>query len=159
MATALDRGWEVVGLCRPAPGERPLELPGVEVIRVGHERVGGALRRAGLGGMRRANPVERELRGLYRLGRLGRTTAAFVAAGRRAGKLDVVHANDLGTLPAGYLLAPLGGTRLLAQGRAVLWLACAGLCAAAALGQLALRPAIRRREELTLTGRQGVPAR
>ncbi len=60
---------------------------------------------------------------------------------------------------AGYLLAPLGGTRLLAQGRAVLWLACAGLCAAAALGQLALRPAIRRREELILTGRQGVPAR
>ena len=112
-ATALDRGWEVVGLCRPAPGERPLGLPGVEVIRVGHERVGGALRRAGLGGMRRANPVERELRGLYRLGRLGRTTTAFVAAGRRAGRFDVVHANDLGTLPAAHLLARRSHARLV----------------------------------------------
>ena len=36
---ALARGWEVVGLCRPAPGEQPLELPGVRVIRVGRERV------------------------------------------------------------------------------------------------------------------------
>jgi len=112
-ATALDRGWEVVGLCRPAPGEQPLELPGVEVIRLGQERVGSALRRAGLGGMRHANPVERERRGLYRLGRLARTTAAFVAVGRRAGRFDVVHANDLGTLPAGHLLARRSGARLV----------------------------------------------
>ncbi|MGE5290712.1 MAG: MDR family MFS transporter [Micromonosporaceae bacterium] len=47
---------------------------------------------------------------------------------------------------AGYLLAPLGGTRLLEAGKGVLWLTCAGICMAAALGQLALRPAIRRRE-------------
>ncbi len=46
---------------------------------------------------------------------------------------------------AGYLVAPLGGTRLLAQGRPVLWLTCAGLCAVAAVGQFALSPAIRRR--------------
>jgi glycogen(starch) synthase len=110
---ALARGWEVVGLCRPAPGEQPLELPGVCVIRVGRERVGGTLRRAGLGGMRRVSPVERELRGLYRLGRLGRTTAAFVAAGRRAGRFDTVLANDLGTLPAGSALARRSGARLV----------------------------------------------
>src|SRR5438105_5609890 len=111
--TALERGWEVVGICRPAPGERPLELAGVEVIRVGRERVGGALRRTGLGGMRRANLIERELRGFYRLARLGRTGAAFVAAGRRVGRFDTVLANDLGTLPAGYALARRSGARLV----------------------------------------------
>jgi MFS family permease len=45
----------------------------------------------------------------------------------------------------GFLLAPLVGTRLLAQGAPVLWLSCAVLCAAAAAGQLLLAPAIRRR--------------
>jgi MFS family permease len=46
----------------------------------------------------------------------------------------------------GYLIAPLAGTRLLAHGRPALWLSCAGVCAAAAAGQLALGPAFRRRE-------------
>lgn len=46
---------------------------------------------------------------------------------------------------AGYLLAPLGGSRLLVLGAPVLWLTCAGLCAASASGLLALRPAVRRR--------------
>jgi MFS family permease len=45
----------------------------------------------------------------------------------------------------GFLLAPLVGTRLLADGAAALWLSCAALCAAAAAGQLLLAPAIRRR--------------
>jgi MFS family permease len=46
---------------------------------------------------------------------------------------------------AGYLLAPLGGTRLLVLGAPVLWLTCLGLCAVASAGLLALGPAIRRR--------------
>jgi MFS family permease len=46
----------------------------------------------------------------------------------------------------GFLLAPLGGTQLLgAGGPALLWLSCTGLALAAAAGQLALAPAIRRR--------------
>jgi MFS family permease len=44
-----------------------------------------------------------------------------------------------------YLLAPLGGTRLLALGPPVAWLACGLLTAAGAAGLLALAPAIRRR--------------
>lgn len=44
---------------------------------------------------------------------------------------------------AGLLVAPLGGTMLLARSTAALWLTCAGVCYAAALGQLALGPAIR----------------
>lgn len=47
----------------------------------------------------------------------------------------------------GYLIAPLAGTRLLARGGPLLWLSCAGTCAVAAGWQLALGPAIRRREE------------
>ena len=46
---------------------------------------------------------------------------------------------------AGYLIAPVAGTRLLAVGRPALWLTCAALCAVAAVGQLAIGPAIRRR--------------
>lgn len=45
----------------------------------------------------------------------------------------------------GYLLAPLGGTRLLVLGAPVLWLTCSGLCAAASVSLLALGPAIRSR--------------
>lgn len=43
------------------------------------------------------------------------------------------------------LIAPLGGTALLAHGKFVLWPVCAGLAVLAAAGQLALGPAIRRR--------------
>lgn len=46
----------------------------------------------------------------------------------------------------GYLIAPLAGTRLLAHGHPALWLSCAAVCAVAAAWQLALGPAIRRRE-------------
>jgi hypothetical protein len=46
----------------------------------------------------------------------------------------------------GYLIAPVAGTRLLAHGQPVLWLTCTGVCAIAGAWQLALGPAIRRRE-------------
>jgi MFS family permease len=47
----------------------------------------------------------------------------------------------------GYLIAPLAGTRLLAHGGPLLWLCCAAACAIAAGWQLALGPAIGRREQ------------
>jgi MFS family permease len=46
----------------------------------------------------------------------------------------------------GFLIAPIAGTRLLAHGRPALWLSCAAACAFAVAWQLALGPAIRRRE-------------
>jgi len=55
----------------------------------------------------------REARGLYRLGRLGRLTAGLVLAGRKLGRFDVVHANDLDTLPAAAMLARHSGARLV----------------------------------------------
>jgi len=45
----------------------------------------------------------------------------------------------------GALLAPLGGTQLLRAGSPALWLTCGAVAGAAALGQLALAPALRRR--------------
>lgn len=47
----------------------------------------------------------------------------------------------------GYFIAPLAGTRLLAHGGPLLWLSCAAACTVAAGWQLALGPAIRRRQE------------
>ncbi|MCQ4081087.1 MFS transporter [Streptomyces sp. RB6PN25] len=43
----------------------------------------------------------------------------------------------------GFLIAPVVGTRLLAIGAPVLWYGCIALCVLAALGQLALAPAVR----------------
>ncbi|MEU2618162.1 MFS transporter [Streptomyces sp. NPDC007157] len=45
----------------------------------------------------------------------------------------------------GFLIAPIIGTRLLVIGSTPLWLTCAALCLLAALGQLSLAPALRRR--------------
>lgn len=107
-AAALAQGYEVVGVCIPQAGDVPAPLDGVRVIRAGGETVSASLRRAGLGGRRRSAPAVRELRGLYRLGRLALRTARLVRAARAEGAFDVVHANDLDTLPAGWLLSRRG---------------------------------------------------
>ena len=112
-AAALDRGLEVVGLCGRVTGDEPWPIEGVRVIRIGGDRVSGPLRRAGLGGMKPSRPLARELRGVYRLLRLGRLTARLAFAARRAGRVDVVHANDFETLPAAWLIARRSGARLV----------------------------------------------
>jgi MFS family permease len=58
-----------------------------------------------------------------------------------------------------FLLAPLGGTRLLALSQAALWLACGLLATASAAGLLVLAPAIRRRSHAALLsgGRRAEP--
>jgi glycosyltransferase involved in cell wall biosynthesis len=109
---ALATGWEVVGLCA-AGGGAPVALDGVRVLRVGGEQLDSVLRAAGFGGGRRDSPFLRELRGIYRILRLVRSTVAFWRAGRMLGSADVVHANDFDTLPAGALLARKLGARLV----------------------------------------------
>ncbi len=102
-AAAQARGFEVVGLCGRISGEEPVPLPGVRIVRVGRAgRTSGAWELAAEGSERR---LTRELRGLYRLGRLLLRTLRLWRAGRAVGDVDVVHANDLATLPAGTLLA------------------------------------------------------
>ena len=83
------------------------------VARLRRERVAPAMRAAGLGGMKREGPLVREARGLYRLARLGRMTRGLYRTGRILGRFDVVHANDLDTLLAAWLLARASGARLV----------------------------------------------
>jgi hypothetical protein len=106
-------GLTVVGLSSTLEGEQPVELNGVEIVRVAQGRISGGLRRAGLGGMRRSRPLVRELRGVWRLLRLAKTTVLLTRAGRSLGAFDLVHVNDLDALPTGYLLARRDSSRLL----------------------------------------------
>jgi glycosyltransferase involved in cell wall biosynthesis len=85
----------------------------VPVARLRRERVAPGLRAAGLGGMKREGAVVREARGLYRLARLARMTRGLYRTGRILGRFDVVHANDLDTLPAAWLLARASRARLV----------------------------------------------
>ena len=110
---ALAAGHEVVGLCGRAPGDEPVPLAGVEIVRVRSGRVSAGLRRAGLGGMRRSNPIVRELRGLYRIGRLAAANLRLARATRGLGHVDVVQANDFDTLPAARVAARRSGARLV----------------------------------------------
>jgi glycogen synthase len=110
---ARARGLSPVGLSGQVSGSDPLELDGVPVARLRRERVAPGLRAAGLGGMKREGPLVREARGVYRLLRLARMTAGLYRTGRILGRFDVVHANDLDTLPAAWLLARADGARLV----------------------------------------------
>jgi MFS family permease len=78
---------------------------------------------------------------------LGNATAAALVAALAPPRLRGRYNGVFGlAFSIGFLIAPLAGTRLLAHGRPVLWLSCAAACAVAAAWQLALGPAIRRRE-------------
>jgi glycosyltransferase involved in cell wall biosynthesis len=57
--------------------------------------------------------LQRELRGLFRLARLLVRTLALARAARRQLPYAAVHANDLDTLPAGWLAARSAGARLV----------------------------------------------
>jgi len=104
---------EVVGLSAGLDGGDPVPLDGVRIVRLAPPHVTTTLRGAGLGGMRTSNPLVRELRGVFRLGRLATTTARLARAGRLLGPVEIVHANDLDTLPAGYLVSRRHGSRLV----------------------------------------------
>ena len=110
-AAGLARGYEVVAACGQISGQTPVPFEGVQIERAGrpgraHAQWGGAGRRGRPGWVR-------EVRGLLRLVRLLGRTAGLMRAGRRVGPAAVVHANDLDTLPAGYLLAREWNARLI----------------------------------------------
>lgn len=109
---ALELGLDVTVVCTVSRRDEPVPLGGVRIERVSIDGPSGALRQRGLGGMRPSRPLVRELRGLYRLVRLAARTAKLARAAWRVGPFDIVHANDLDTLPAGALLAR-GGVRLV----------------------------------------------
>jgi glycogen(starch) synthase len=110
-ATAHRFGFDVIAVCGQLTGEEPAPLEGVHVVRVGR------LGRARPSHERAEQPVEPrallELHGIYRLARLTLRTRRLWRAGRRVGPVNVVHAHDLDTLPAGWLLARRYGARLV----------------------------------------------
>jgi glycogen synthase len=111
-AVAIERDFEVIGLCAQVSGEPPVPLEGVRIVRVGTPGRVDSGREAGVHAQR-DSAVVRELRGLYRLGRVATRTVQLYRAGRRLPPPDVVHANDLDTLPAGFFLARRAHARLV----------------------------------------------
>jgi glycogen(starch) synthase len=109
---ARDEGLGVVGLCAGG-ADGGARLDGIEVVRVGGGRASAAVRRAGLDGWRHSPSPLRELRGVWRLGRIAALTLRLVRAARRIGPIDVVHAHDVDTLPAGWLVARGAHARLV----------------------------------------------
>lgn len=114
---AQSRGWEVVGLSGTfAVGDEPVELAGVPVTRLERGRRTDRLRRTAVGALASSperGVLPRELRGIYQLLRLASQSLLFVRAGRGLGPFDVVHANDLETLPAGWAIARSAHARLI----------------------------------------------
>jgi glycosyltransferase involved in cell wall biosynthesis len=113
VATALARGFDVAAACGRISGEAPVPLDGVRVARAGRPgRAHGLWGVSSPAGARRRRTL-RDVRGLLRLARLFVRTVGLVRAARPLGPADVVHANDLDTLPAGYLLTRAWRARLV----------------------------------------------
>jgi len=105
-------GFGVVGLSGRISGEEPARLDDVQIVRTGPEGRTNAQWKTGTSARREPAPL-RELRGLFRLARLAVRTRGLLRAGRTIGRTDVVHANDLETLPAAYRLAKELHSRLV----------------------------------------------
>ena len=108
---ARSLGWDAFGLSGTS-GDTPADLDLDAIVRVHTGGVSSALRRTSLA-HRPAGPLIRELRGIYRLLRLTGTTIRLAGAGRRFDGISVVHANDLDTLAAGWLVARRAHARLV----------------------------------------------
>jgi glycogen(starch) synthase len=109
---ALAEGYEVVGVSGQISGETPVELEGVEIVRVGRPARINPLW-FGASGSTQTSRLLRELRALFRLARLLARSGRLWNAARGLGPPAVVHANDLDTLPAGYALARRANARLV----------------------------------------------
>jgi glycosyltransferase involved in cell wall biosynthesis len=109
---ALARGWAVAGVTGQLSGRPPAPLPGVEVVRVGKRGSDDPHLEARVAARREPLPL-RELRGLARLGLVAVRTRQLVRGARGLERPDVVHAHDLDTLPAGWLLARRWRVRLV----------------------------------------------
>lgn len=110
VTAAVAAGAHVAGLSTRIGGTA-VPLAGLETVRIGSAKSDS--RRSSSSRLRGDNPILRELRGLYRLGRLVSLTLAFRRAGRALEAADVVHANDLDALPAAWLLTRIFRARLV----------------------------------------------
>jgi glycogen synthase len=109
---AMAIGVDVVGLC-PASSVEPTQLDGIDVIRSGSASSDAVRVRAIGESLPSRRAVVRELRGVWRLGRLVRLTIELVRATRGMDRIDIVHANDLDSLPAAWRIARIHRARLV----------------------------------------------
>jgi len=106
---AASGGHETVGICRRTAS--PIPLPGLgTAYRWGRIT---PLRFPERGPLAQQHAVTREIRGLMRLARLAWRTGALLGPARNVSEVDVVHANDFETLPAGWIIARRHGARLV----------------------------------------------
>jgi glycosyltransferase involved in cell wall biosynthesis len=103
---------EIVNDPRARRAARTARASGIDVVEL-DPGDGGPPSAHALGGFVPRGPLVRELRGVWRLGRLVATTAKLVRAARGRGHFDIVHANDFDTLPAGWWIARRSGARLV----------------------------------------------
>lgn len=110
---AAELGWDVTVI----DADRSLAPSGSALITTHHVHPGRAtiaLRRVRIGGFPpKQRAFKRELRGLFRLFRFTLLNLRFIRVGRRVGQFEVVHGNDLETLPAAVWLARRSGARLI----------------------------------------------
>jgi glycogen synthase len=86
---------------------------GIDVIELSPPAAGASQARAHAGSIGRRRPIVRELRGIWRLGRLIAVSTKLTRAARDVPTVDAVHANDFDTLPAAWRVAQRHGARLI----------------------------------------------
>lgn len=108
---AAERGYDVVAVCGQVSGETPVPVDGVRIVRVGRPaRINPLWFGADV---RRERRSLRELRALYRVARMLVRSVPLLRAARGVGRPAVVHAHDLDTLPAGFVVARRARARLV----------------------------------------------
>jgi glycosyltransferase involved in cell wall biosynthesis len=110
---ATAAGYEVVGLCGLHPGDQPVALQVTQIVRVGARRSTGRRSSAGLLRRRRSSPLMREARGLARIARLAALNVRLLVASEGLKPLDIVHAHDVDTLPAAWLIGRRAHARVV----------------------------------------------
>jgi glycosyltransferase involved in cell wall biosynthesis len=91
---------------------RTARAAGIEVVELSPGDGAPAQARA-FGGFGSRHPLVRELRGIWRLGRLTAITWKLVRRAHGQPSVDVVHANDFETLPAAWWIARRTHARLV----------------------------------------------
>jgi glycogen(starch) synthase len=86
---------------------------GFDVVELSPPEAQASRARALVGSVGRQRPLVRELRGMWRLGRLVTISTRLVRAARAVARVDAVHANDFDTLPAAWRIARRDGARLI----------------------------------------------
>lgn len=110
---ARNAGYDVVAVCGQISGETPVHVDDVRVTRVGRPARINPLWFGASADDRRESLPARELRALFRIARMLIRSFGLWRAAREGERADVVHAHDVDTLPAGYLLARRFRARLV----------------------------------------------